>query len=155
MLPTTAHHHMLNVTITLPGLGPLEDGGTSILDHWRTAAPSLAAMEHTSIVKREPEDTGTLVLATTQEVNPDKDVLARIYTDPDAQLSGPWQRVYAQYQEGPPLGHTTYTRQTPHFFYRAATDDIEQIRAWALAAGGQGVSDIVGASEAQATTETF
>ena len=146
---------MIRISLTIPGAGPLEHGGDTLMQRLRTAAPALAAMEHTNIVRREPEDTGTLVLSTTQEVNPSQDVLARIYTDPDTQLAGPWQRVYAQYQEGPPLGHTTYTHQTPQFFYRAATEDIAQIRAWAQAAGGQGVNDVVGASEAEAITEEF
>jgi hypothetical protein len=139
----------INILLTLPNTGGLS--GESVMDQWRTDAPEIASIEHTSITGRMPEDTGTLILSTTQEVNPDKNTLVRIYTDPDAQLSGPWNRVYAQYQEGPPLGHTTYTRQTPHFFYDVLTDDLPQIAAWAEASAQRGATSMVSAANAGAT----
>jgi hypothetical protein len=140
----------ITITGTFPGTGAIDS--KTILDRWRTAAPELASMEHTNITGREPEDTGTLIISTTQEVNPDENTLVRIYTDPDTQLSGPWSRVYAQYQEGPPLGHTTYTRTTPHFFYDVLTDDLPDISAWAVAASQGGVQDLISAANAGATT---
>lgn len=138
--------------ITIPGVDPLQGGSEKVIERWRTHAPALASMEHTRIAGRTPERTGTLVLSLTQEVNPDKDTLARLYFDPDAQLAGPWHRVYAKYQEGPPLGHTTYTNPPRWMVFNTLLDDLPLIRAWAVAAGSSAVSDIVNASMGESVT---
>lgn len=43
-----------------------------------------------------------------------------------------WGRVYAKYQEGPPLGTTGYTRGPWQMFEKVATDDLPAIEQWAL-----------------------
>lgn len=42
-----------------------------------------------------------------------------------------WGRVYAQYQEGKPLGARGYTRGPWHMFEKVTTDDLAEIGQWA------------------------
>jgi hypothetical protein len=102
-----------------------------IIEAWRQHAQEIAEIEHGNISGRTPKQTGTLDSSLTELLNSDKQTIAQVYTDPDTQLSGPWERVYAQYQEGNPLGHPTYTRGNLQYVYRAASEDIDQIQEWA------------------------
>ena len=114
--------------------------GEAVIQAWRERAEEIAAIEHHNIEDRTPMDTGTLDESLTEVTNPDPQTIAEVYTNPDVQLSGPWERVYAQYQEGPPLGHTTYTHTTPHFFYDVLTEDLGEIAAWAKRVAREGVA---------------
>jgi hypothetical protein len=102
-----------------------------IIEAWRQHAQEIAEIEHGNISGRTPKQTGTLDSSLTDLLNPDKQTIAQVYTDPDTQLSGPWERVYAQYQEGNPLGHPTYTRGNLQYVYHAHDEDIQQIQDWA------------------------
>jgi hypothetical protein len=119
--------------------------GQAIVQAWKDNAAEIAQIEHTSISDRTPEWTGTLDASLTESLNPDSLTIMQVYTDPAVQLAGPWERVYAQYQETPPLGHTTYTRTTPHYVYDAATEDLGQIAAWANKTAASGVQTMVSA----------
>jgi hypothetical protein len=112
---------------------------------WRDHAEEIARIELDSIGGRTPEDTKTLFSSLTEEINPNPQTIMSIYTDPEHQLTGPWERVYAQYQEGPPLGHTTYTRGQVQYVYRAASEDLQQIKDWADRVAKDGIDQGVAA----------
>jgi hypothetical protein len=102
-----------------------------IIQAWRDKAQEIADIEHRNIKGRTPEDTGTLAGSLTESLNPNPQTIAQVYTDPEYQLAGPWHRVYAQYQEGPPLGHSTYTNAPRLYVYDILADDMDTIREWA------------------------
>jgi hypothetical protein len=104
---------------------------SKIIKAWKDHAEEIARIELDNIGGRVPEDTMTLFSSLTEEINPKPQTIMDIYTDPEHQLAGPWHRVYAQYQEGNPLGHPTYTRGNLQYVYRAASEDIDEIRSWA------------------------
>ena len=117
--------------------------GNDAIQAWRDHADEIAAIEHQNISGRTPEYTGTLDASLTEVLNPDNQTIAQVYTDPDVQLSGPWERVYAQYQEGPPLGVSTYTNGPRQYVYGAFTEDLEEIQAWAQTTAQGGVNQMV------------
>jgi hypothetical protein len=117
--------------------------GAKVMDALRQHAGEIAATEHQNISDRTPEQTGTLDASLTESLNPDAQTIMQVYTNPSVQLAGPWGRVYAQYQEGPPLGHTTYTYGMHQYVYAAASEDLGAIESWARKYAGQGVQAMV------------
>lgn len=74
--------------------------------------------------------------------------LVRWYLTDDNQLAE-WHRVYAAYQEGPPLGLATWTTGMHQIFARIGTDDQPDIDAWADAVAQTWAEE----AAAQATAE--
>ena len=139
---------MITYSFRIPATGPLK--GDQIIKEWKQHAWEIEDLEHTSIQYRTPENTRTLIDSIKGETNPDKDTIMRIYTDSGVQASGPWHRVYAQYQEGPPLGTTTYTNSPRQMFFRAVSDDATQIATWAYTTAQMCVNVIVSQANAGA-----
>lgn len=81
--------------------------------------------------------------------DPGDSELVFVYAGEEHQL-GAWHRVYAQYQEGPPMGLDTYTNPPRHMFAGTAEGDgVGFVEDWAvtyvqlaldMCAGGAGVS---------------
>lgn len=134
---------MFEMSATVPDLSSGELSGKQLVQAWRDHAEEIARIELDNVGRRTPEDTGTLFSSLTEEVNPNPQTIMDIYTDPDHQLSGPWERVYAQYQEGPPLGHSTYTRGEVQYIYRALEEDLGEISAWANRAAQDAADQMV------------
>lgn len=61
------------------------------------------------------------------------DDIALLYADNAAQLAQ-WGKVYAPYQEGPPLGLSTWTNPPHQMFASVLTEDIPVIEQWAVEA---------------------
>jgi hypothetical protein len=131
---------LLSATVTMPRNRSGLNGGVAV-DAWRNRANEIADIERQNISDRTPEQTGTLDASLTEQLNPDDQTIAQVYTDPDVQMSGPWGRVYAQYQEGPPLGVSTYTNAPRQFIDGALAEDTGQIGSWAKQVASQGVID--------------
>lgn len=55
---------------------------------------------------------------------------------------GEWGRVYAQYQEGKPLGDFGYTHGPWHMFERVTTTDLAEIEDWALETVQEAVDNV-------------
>ena len=95
-------------------------------------SPELAEMERHSIEGRTPYRTGALRDAASAKPYKSEHSrsLVKLYYNDEPQLFE-WHRVYAQYQEGPPMGHTTYTNDPRLMLYHVQDDDRAQIEAWA------------------------
>lgn len=119
--------------VSAEGVGQAQEIHDKIVQAWREQAQELLDMEKENIANRIPVSTGTLLDSLTGVTNPDPITIIDVYTDPDIQLSGPWGRVYDTYQEGPPLGASTYTNEPRQFIYSALTEDEDQIRSWVQA----------------------
>ena len=74
--------------------------------------------------------TGALLESVTKEANVSGDTLALISFDDGPQVEQ-WGRVYAEYQEGPPYGTSTYTNEPRHMIADAEEEGADQIAEWA------------------------
>jgi hypothetical protein len=135
--------------VTPESIQQIEKVGEAILQAWRDHAEELAKMEQERISGRIPVDTGTLDASLAYVTNPNPQTIAEIYTDPAVQLDGPWERVYAQYQEGLPLGVRTYTNPARNYVYDALTEDYAEIQAWAYKIAKQAVEEAQQEAEAE------
>lgn len=66
------------------------------------------------------------------------DDIALLYADDAAQLAQ-WGRIYAPYQEGPPLGLSTWTNPPHQMFANVLTEDIPVIEQWAIEAAQEAI----------------
>jgi len=115
----------------IPGTGLIigQDLESTILKRLQANAPELIAIEIPKIKARTPVLTGALrddIEGIPYNTGND---IAFFHTNDVAQLSQ-WGRVYAPYQEGPPLGLNTYTNPPRQMFYSVLTDDIPDIEVW-------------------------
>ncbi len=72
--------------------------------------------------------------------------LVKVWYEDEPQLFT-WKRVYVDYQEGPPLGLSTYTNAPHQMLYRAEAEDAGAIQQWA--------DETLAQAEAEAEAETF
>jgi hypothetical protein len=95
-------------------------------------ALSLANQIQPRIDARTYVDTGALQSAMTYDLDsdPDTNLLVKFYADPGPQ-EAQWGRVYLPYQEGPPLGLSTYTNPPRQMLYGVGTEDLGIIQTWA------------------------
>lgn len=103
---------------------------------------------------RTPVDTGALQEDETYRLGASKSTLVTWYVGEDYQLAE-WNRVYAPYQEGPPLGKTTDTNGPHQMFALVATDDLPLIQSWADAAVAEALDGMTAEANAGTTTEVF
>lgn len=124
-----------------PGPAAVGMGGDKLMSALRRATATLAPLLATRVRGRTPRQTGALREdvtgdAYTSAVSGTRQVkLVDLYVESGAQVSE-WGRVYAAYQEGPPLGLSTYTNGPHQMFARVATEDLGLIEGWAEAAVG-------------------
>ncbi len=112
----------------------------------------LGDLLYANILERTPVRTGALMSSILEEVNTEditNDDLIVFTVDEGPQM-GAWNRVYWMYQEGNPLGLSTYTNAPHQMFYKVETDDLDLINAWIkgsidssldVLAGGNGIPD--------------
>lgn len=74
--------------------------------------------------------TGALLESVQKQANVSDAVLARIFFEDGPQVEQ-WGRVYAEYQEGPPYGTSTYTNEPRHMIADAEEEGADQIAEWA------------------------
>lgn len=80
---------------------------------------------------RTPVDKGGLVASETYEVNTDRsDPTLVTFSSEDGPQLDAWGRVYVTFQEGPPLGRSTYTNDPRQMYYRAESEDIGEVQAY-------------------------
>jgi hypothetical protein len=113
-------------------------GGIMKVDIWATIDEQLH--EHTvelglglqdMVRELTPILTGALIMDIAYEAYTDGPDLAYIYAEDIAQEAF-WNRVYAQYQEGGPLGEHTYTNDPHEMFYETAVGaGNDYAQAWA------------------------
>lgn len=103
------------------------------------------------IEDRTPVDTGALKEDETYVLGPDKATLVTWFVGDAYQLTE-WNRVYAPYQEGPPLGIAGYTASGApvRMFERVATDDQPLIQSWADAVVGEALNQLTLNAQANA-----
>jgi hypothetical protein len=108
----------------------------------------LALEEAQRVRERTPVLTGALRSAVnyTNYTNPRSRQLVKVWYEDEPQLFT-WKRVYAAYQEGPPLGLSTYTNAPHQMLYGAETEDAGAIQQWA--------DETLAQAEAEAEAETF
>lgn len=115
--------------------------------------PQLRDTELGRVIDRTPYLTGGLQADETGTYNLDYDTdeLIHLYTETSNQIEN-WNRVYAAYVEGPPIGVNGLWR-TSHFeetgtgwqmFAAAETEDIPTFETWGYSVIEDGVADIVG-----------
>lgn len=116
--------------------------GAKVIKAWHEDSETLAALEVTNVKARTPVDTGALQASVDATNNTGSGpVLAEVFFNEDNQLSA-WDRVYAQYQEGPPLGLSTYTNDPHQMLYAAQSEDAPAIVAWAVMSGQRALDQL-------------
>jgi hypothetical protein len=129
--------------LTMPDLALLaEQLGTvdeRVLSAWGDDAETLLAIEVFNVTQRTLEranDTGALASSVTGQAyaGAKNETLIAVWFN-NAQQYAQWGRYYAPYQEGPPIGLSTYTNAPRHLLFDAQTDDASQIAQWAATAG--------------------
>ena len=126
-----------------PGL-MTEDLAGEMEDALRLNAGDLADLEAANIGARTPIRTGALVSDIEEQANVSGTILAYVYFGTTNQLDE-WNRVYVQYQEGPPLGNWTYTNGPRNMVALAVTEDIEAIEDWGNGVLNDWVANVLGA----------
>jgi hypothetical protein len=100
------------------------------MDALHAHAPEIAAIINRRIEARTPRDTGALIEDEAYTVPGAGATLVTWFVGDDYQVAE-WGRVYSAYQEGPPLGLSTYTPGEHQMYNRVGTDDLDIIGAWA------------------------
>lgn len=118
-----------------------------VMAGWGQDAQTLLEIEIANVTKRTLErahHTGALASSVTGRAytNAKNGTLISVWFN-NAQQYAQWNRYYAPYQEGPPLGLATYTNAPRHMLYDSQTDDAGQITDWAISAG-QAAADTIG-----------
>lgn len=150
----------VSVTLTLPKLDDFE--AKEIMSALRQASPQIGEEIADRIrdrarpyIRRGALYDSIDYLPYTGGVSGSREVnLVRWYAD-DAPQINDWGRVYAEYQEGPPLGKTTYTNDPRHLFYGVETDDAPAIQDWADQVVEQSLNDLAAQAQAEAETIAF
>ncbi len=104
----------------------------------------LAEAINERIQGRTPVDTGALVSSEKFEINQDTNIpdLINFYAD-DAEQLAAWGRVYVLYQEGPPLGLSTYTNDPHQMYFLSESEDLSEAQAYLDMTVGDGIRSIV------------
>ena len=118
-----------------------------VIEGWGKDAQTLLETEIANVTKRTQErafDTGALASSVTgQAYQAAKNgTLISVWFN-SAQQYAQWNRYYAPYQEGPPIGKATYTNEPRHMLFDSQTEDAGQIADWAVKAG-QAAADEIG-----------
>lgn len=115
----------------------------AVIEGWTQNAEELLAIEIANVTQRTMErayDTGALASSVTGNVGSGHPNLVSVWFN-NAQQYSQWGRYYAPYQEGPPIGLSTYTNEPRHMLYDSKTDDVSQIQQWAVESGGSAAND--------------
>jgi hypothetical protein len=112
-------------------------------DALRLHAGELADLEFYNISARTPVRTGALLSDLQEQANVSNSILAYIFFGTSNQLDE-WDRVYVQYQEGPPLGASTYTNPARQMVTLSVTEDIPAIEAWGNGVLEDWVGEVLG-----------
>jgi hypothetical protein len=128
-----------------PDLWTLPDVGKRIIEHWHRHAQELGQAETATVAARTPVLTGALRSSVVGEYPGAGDTLLRIYFDDGPQLAT-WKRVYDKYQEGPPLGVSTYTNPPRHMLQSADPNDLPLIKSWAAVYAQEAIDAFTGAA---------
>jgi hypothetical protein len=121
---------ILSISIEERGLD-LAAVGPSVIREMKLEAPALAFELANMVRAKTPVLTGALQSDIHGIPNTGSNELAYIYPTGVAQL-GTWHREYAKYQEGPPMGTTTYTNPPRQMFQSTADGDgLAFTQAWA------------------------
>lgn len=143
---------MMDFTLQMPVPDALDQFlmGGPLLSALRANSPAIALTLINKLRDRTPHNTGALAEDETAQPYTDPVAgartvnLVKFYTDSSAQLSE-WGRVYAAYQEGPPLGLATYTNAPHQMFFLMQSADLGDIAAWAEATLDAAIGDLTGA----------
>lgn len=123
----------------------------AVLDAWQSDAETLLQLEIYKVTARteaRARDTGALASSVTGRVGTRASgKLISVWFN-NAQQYAQWGRYYAPYQEGPPIGLSTYTNAPRHMLYDSQTEDAPAIEEWALEAGGSGADAWAGSIQA-------
>lgn len=146
------------VQVVVPAaLAKMADSPAELMSSLRASTPEIAELIESRIRQRSPRDTGGLRDAIDSQAytggvsGTNQVMLAKWYANDGPQLDA-WNRVYVAYQEGPPLGLSTYTRGEHHMFEQVESTDLGLIEAWAEAAVNQAVNRMMGGGGSQVTT---
>lgn len=108
------------------------DLGAEVLSGFYQDQESLASVVNANIQALTPVLTGALRSSEKYDINhdPSDPTLIRFYADKAEQLAQ-WNRVYVSYQEGAPLGQSTYTNAAHQMYYSQATyESIDELLEW-------------------------
>lgn len=142
----------VSLKLTIPDLTGLVDGlmnvDQTVIAGWGQDADTLLKTEIYNVTQRTKErayDTGALMSSVTGQAYPGSKngTLISVWFN-NAQQYAEWGRYYAPYQEGPPIGLSTYTNGPRHMLYDSQTEDTGQITGWAVQAGQTAVDDTLG-----------
>lgn len=126
----------------------------AVLEAWGKDANSLLELEKFKVTQRTMErayDTGALASSVTGRAyqGAKSGTLVSVWFNPSQQYAA-WGRYYAPYQEGPPIGASTYTNEPRHMLYDSYTYDRSSIQQWAVESAGEGAQDWLGTIVAEA-----
>lgn len=142
----------LSLAITIPDFEKYDR--QFIMGQLHAHADDIAEEIETRIEDRTPEDTGALKEDETYTVSGSATELVMWYVGTGYQEAEN-HRYYAPYQEGPPLGLSTYTNAPHQMYFRATTDDLPIIKEWAQAVVDDAVEQTTQAANDAATQEFF
>jgi hypothetical protein len=118
------------ISVTYTGVD-FAEMDASVIRELRLEAPILAADLTLMVQDKTPVLIGALRSDIHGIPNLDENTLALIYPTGVEQLLT-WGREYVKYQEGPPMGVTTYTNPPRQMFETTATTDgLAYTEAWA------------------------
>jgi hypothetical protein len=129
--------------LTMPDLtalaSDLGNADQSVLAAWGADAETLLQIEEYNVTQRtldRANDTGALASSVTGQAYGDakNGTIIAVWFN-NAQQYAEWGRYYAPYQEGPPIGLSTYTNAPRHMLFDAQTEDAGQIHDWAVRTG--------------------
>jgi hypothetical protein len=139
----------LSINVRMPKMDEID--GKKAMAVLRSHASEIAAEIEQQIEDRTPVDTGALKEDETYEVNRGGNELVHWYVGDAYQLAEN-KRVYSAYQEGPPLGLSTYTNDPHQMYFKVTTDDLPLITDWAQRMVEQAAEQMAEMAEAGATT---
>jgi hypothetical protein len=142
----------LGVNLSMPDFTQLKP--SLLVKLLRFHVPEIADAILSRIEDRTPVDTGALKEDEAVRVLKSGGELVEWYVGGEYQEAEN-QRVYAAYQEGPPLGQTTYTNGPHQMFARVATDDLLIIQAWANQVVAEALDNMVGAANSNTLSEVL
>jgi hypothetical protein len=121
------------VNLTIAKSGIFSTGADQkIKDQLHADSANLGVILGLLVEARTPVDTGGLLSDITFDPNPGGDDIVLIYAGDTGQMAS-WNRIYVQYQEGPPLGVSTYTNPPRNMFqFTATTDGLVATETWAI-----------------------
>lgn len=145
----------VSLKITIPDLTHLvEELGTAdetVIEGWGQNAETLLQTEIYNVTQRTiertsgPYSTGALASSVTGQAYPGSKngTLISVWFN-NAQQYSEWGRYYAPYQEGPPIGLSTFTNGPRHMLYDSQEQDAGEITDWAVQSGQATVDDKIG-----------